>query len=693
MLSKRPTRTRTNANPAPQQPITTATKNDIEKELKSFDEYYDDSSDEESVANDIAQYDINKCWKQAQDNLKLNSKNSLINDDLLSFVAHAAGNKFLHSAHINKLYYPLKHKILSEQNEKNKATAQLQDRINKAITQSIDETFASIKQFLKLTGQKKFSDADIQKVMSVARDEFIVEIRRLKLDHLAVMIDWLKVDKLCYREKVREKERVINSVSALEDELIAILQSIFIKKITLDKSNDDRKTIKTAVIALVDQNLDYICKQYRFEKLMHTKGRDEAMQEMSTYDGAYSHFVKKIRAMIESAPANGKVQTMLFHKLEEHGQRKELTRSYIEDLIVINSVRGKMSAAESDMFKKYFTFNSASLSDELADSFAVYLHNNINNALKSFHRPTLGGNYLFASTNPLSFYANLRLSNRSQKRQILNKRYALFKSDNVARTWKLNNETKAVVVENQELSNGTLGRRDYVQGLGKYDKIYADILQIKNDLQTHHIDVDDKKITEWIRQAFSGIALRLNYSTISDAVKQSIEDMIDRVSYLLHGCEASRNIAMIVIIPMMLDLILEGDEWTLEEAFTGSVDGEPVERAIKLMPMSPEGAVAAARTLERVYRPFTPHHYVYPGVEDRDGTDKKMSKDELVQFEARVVRAWINLKIGANIKLPSSQLAEWLLHNIEDQYGRWFGIKLENTTDNIKGRNHVSKPK
>jgi hypothetical protein len=368
---------------------------------------------------------------------------------------------------------------------------------------------------------------------------------------------------------------------------------------------------------------------------------------------------------------------MLNHKLEERGQREELTRAYLNDLIAIHRANSKMSADENIIFKQYFTFSDASVCDELADNFSIYLKNNLTNALKSFYRPTLGENYQFVSNNPYSFYANLRLSNRSQKRQILNKKYAFFKSDSVARTWKLNPTTRSAVVETQELSNGTLGRRDLVQGLGNYDKIYEDIAQVKDNLKSRQIDIDDQHITQWIRQAFKGISLRINYTTISDAAKHSIEDMIDRVSYLIHGCEGSRNIAMIIIIPMMLDLIVKGNEWTLEEALTGKQNSGPVSTPPKLMPMAPEGAVAAARTLERAYRPFTPHAYLYPGVEDRDGNDHKMSKDELVRFEARVVRAWINMQHGQQIKMPNQQLTGYLLSVIESHFHEWFDLNID----------------
>lgn len=675
-------------------PIPTAenSRNNSGPNIEKFDEYYDDSSDEECVESEIKSYNIEHNWKQAQERNRLNSRNSLANDDLLSFVAHVAANKFLHSNAINKIYYPLKRKLLGVQANSETASRQLQRRAREAIVQSLDETCADVSRFLKITGQKKYSDNAIREICAGVRAKFEGMLDAMIAAKIGVFINWLKVDKLCFYERKVLKEKTLLDIEAFEQELNSALLAIFISSISAEQQGANRKSVKQELANLLQNTLDDLAREYRFSEKMHSKGKEEVLQLLSTYKGEYPELVKKVRSMLEMSPANGKVLTMFKNKQAERGQMEELSQAFINDLVKLKETNQKISAAGESLFKKYFTFSSDSLNDEISGSFGIFLRNNLSNALKSFHRPTLDDNYQFVSTNPYTFYANLRLSNRSQKREILNKKYAFFKNHSAARVWKLADHHRSAVVETQELSNGTLGRRDYVQGLGTYDKIYGDICEVKNDLRAKRLSIDDRIISEWIRAAFRGTSDRIRYSILSDAVKRSMEEMIDRIAYLMHGCEAARNIAMIVLVPMLEDLLTEGNEWTLQEAFTGAADKD-TNTSVRLMPMAPEGAVAAARTLERAYREYTPHHYLYAGVEDRDGSDNKMSKDELVRFEARVVRAWINLKCGKAAKAPATHLAQWLLEQIESHFGRWFATTDINVCKDDKHGNSTRKHK
>jgi len=667
--------------------LTANTNENADKKLiENFDGHYDDSSDEESVCSELKTYDINENWKAFQQDKNINAKNSLASDDLLSFVVHVAANKFLHSNEINKIYYPLKRKLLGaeKQVDMEKTIMQLTERVRLAIMQGIDEAFANLERFLQMTGQKKYSSSAIQKIIAEVRRKLEIQLDSMITSRLTIFINWLKVDKLCFHEREKLKEQIMIEIAEFEAELTTALLTLFTANFSADKLGVERINVKKELSLLLQRTIDVVTEKYHFSEKMHKKGKDEVLNLLSSYDGQYIELVKKISSMLEVSPANGKVLTMFNNKQNERGQSEELSQAYINDLIRLNNANAKIAASEKTLFKKYFTFNADSLNDELTESFAISLRNNLQNALKSFHRPTLGDNFQFVSHNPYNFYANLRLSNRSQKREILNKKYALFKNHSVARTWKMSDHARCAVVETQELSNGTLGRRDYVQGLSTYEKIYDDISQIKNDLQANKIPVDDKLIMEWIRAAFKGNRERIRYSTISDTVKKSMEEMLDRVAYLMHGCEAARNIAMIIIVPMLEDLIIEGDEWTLKEAFTGNGNNDDQLIVRPLMPMAPEGAVAASRSLERTYREYTPHSYLYPGVEDRDGDDKKMGKGELIKFEARVVRAWLHLKYGKSLKLPANHQATVLLQKIEAHLDHWFGL----TTDNIMDDRH-----
>jgi hypothetical protein len=642
----------------------------IDSVVARFEDHYDDSSDEEEVSSSLSAFNANKQWLALQDDLKAKTKNPLDNDYLLSFAAHAAGNQIYHSEAVGHLYYDLKKRILQPNNSQ-AATQTLKDAINAAVQKSMAELFLHLQKFIVISAPDKAKM--VEKSLSIVNTAVSSKLAGLIDSSLPIMIGYINALRISKKHGSAALDEARNEVEKTEAGMVDLLSTSIAMQLKLPTDVGTRKAVMVKANEAIAEEISSLFVKLKLTDKRNLKGKEDALAALAAYQGPYQRLVMSLKVLLESCAANGKVSTMLEAKIA--GNRDLLMTKYLDDLIDVNQGRvagEKLNKREADIFSKYFSYDSGSVDDELRRTFSVLLKRNLYDALHSLQRRTLGGAHEFVSENPYHFYANLRLSNRSQKRSILNSKAKFFKNDSVARSWKLNAGRRQAVVEVQNLTNETLGRRDLVLGLSNYDKIYQDLLAIKLRLNELSIECDDKTLARWIRAAFLGESERITATDLSEAERLSMEEMIDRVAYLIHGCEAARNIAMIVVVPMLLDLVIETDEWTLAEAFTGKRNGEAMGLKARLMPMVPEGAVAAARSLESSYHGYVPHRYHYPGNQDFDGSGYKMRKEELVKYEARVVREWLRLKSGADIKVSNAEATAWVMDTILKHVNIWF---------------------
>lgn len=645
----------------------------VDRAIIEFDDHDDDSSDEEQVASALSAFNANKQWLALQDEIRVKTKSPLDNDHLLSFAAHAAANQFYHSKQIGDLYYNLKRGTLNSKAETLPSSKKLSGAILSAVKKSMIDTFANLKKFITIATTDKSVITDLDKKLSAVSSLVQGRLTDQVEASLPAMITYIKAMRLSKKNANTPIEEAKSKISEVEASILDIVSSTCKSEMKFPKDSGMRPAVMIQMNNMLQEKIDDIFTLMKFGAKRNLKGKEEALAALADYHGPYRDLVKALTILLESCAANGKVSTMLESKIE--GNQDLLLMRYLSDLIAIKENRvagGVLSKVEAELFQKYFSYDSGSIDDEFRRTFSVTLSRHIYDVLHSFQRSTLGSTYEFVSDHPFRFYANLRLSNRSQKRSILNSKAKFFKNDSVVRTWKINSSERPAVVEQQNLTNETLGRRDLVLGLSNYEKIYHDLLAIKARLNELSVPCDEKLIATWLRAAFLGESNRIAVDGLCEAERLSMEEMLDRVAYLIHGCEAARNIAMIVIVPMLLDLVIETDEWTLAEAFTGRRGGEEMGLKARLMPMVPEGAVAAARSLESSYHGYVPHRYHYPGNQDFDGSGYKMRKEELVKYEARVVRAWLQLKYGKDLKVTNAEASAWVVEAIHQHIGIWF---------------------
>lgn len=639
---------------------------EAKKRIKFFDSNYDDSSDEDEINDKVNHYDIEKNWQRIFNrSYRPDNKDFINNDELLSFVAHAAGIKLFYSSQVNTKYYPLKHLVLSEKKPEENAISQLQLLVQTALIDSLHKSFNSLEIFLKSTEQKEISLTEYSTKKEIFLTEYQNEIKDMLSSHLGSFVKWIKLIKFT------DHTTRPDGIDAFEKKSIDLLKKVFEKHYSFTKSFQDRDKIKQELLHLAKEKINFISKELFFQNLENVPGKEKALESLKQFETPYQGLLQLIKSILLKSPARGYVQNMLNKELDSSAKQSTLLRTYINDLILIKNSKGVLTEKEMNVLTDYLSVNEESVYEELFHNFVYFQKINLENAVNSLRRPTLGECYRFNSNNPYNFHANLRLANRSQTRQINNLQSALFRSDRSARFWHLSDFSSDVpsVFEAQEILKTSFGRRDMILHLGNYASVYEEIKHIKEYFSSLGECVNDKKIAQWIRDIFKGNPPAFH---IPESDEIEILHKLQAITYLLLGCEATRNPSMHVINQMLLDLIITNDEWSFEEALTGEKNGKIVsEKLAKRMPMAPEGAVAVARHLMSDYRNFMPCSYSYRGSVDRE--NNKFNKQDLIKYEARIIRDWVMLTNTDKVKLPKNQATSWLLNYIENHFENWLG--------------------
>ncbi len=570
----------------------------------------------------------------------------------------------MYSQPVNEIYYPIKRSLLKATAENNSATNQLQNLVNDSLLEALNDALSKAERFITLTGKKN----SLSQQFNAAKVEIIKEFNTIIAvvipKNIEIFVRWLRSVKF-----VVEAEKPVE-IKTFVEMIRGHLESILKSHYEIDEQINSRENIKNILFELAKEHIFHISKMLRFHAREHLKGSQEAIEHLSKYKTDYINIVETIKELLKIYPISSNVHTTLIKCIELEANKNECRRVYIEDLIVMMSTKQrqkKILVPAMLAFKEYFSFNIHSLCNEILDNFSYTLNIKLNNVVNYFSRPTLGNNHLFVSNNPYQFYSNLRLSNRSQKRQTKNLANSLFTGNKVARAWRLTDKLtdSSDVIETQEILSTSLGRKDMVDSLGSYAKVSDIITHISNYFESINAEVTHANIAEWIRTIFNGsipdlVLPKNNHSLILHKLQS--------VTYLLLGCEATRNPAMHVVNQMLLDLILEDKEWNFTQAFTGK-DSSKV--AIKYtMPMVPEGAVATARALESNHRKRMPYPYYYRGVEDKEGKDTKFKIDDLILLEAKIMRDWLKLKAPSLARIKNN-LTYKILEVIESHYPKW----------------------
>jgi len=268
---------------------------------------------------------------------------------------------------------------------------------------------------------------------------------------------------------------------------------------------------------------------------------------------------------------------------------------------------------------------------------------------------------LFHSRNGFELMANLRLSNKSQRRYIreLGRKSAeIAKPADFVRVWTFGieeevfgaSETEEITVKNlkSEAKKRKLrkekgvefisNRNDFVLNAGSYSEVSDRIEALKQELNLRgEQKVEDKEVAQWMRQIIRGEG----FSNFKDQAGRPItledeqSETLATITYMLFGCEVARSPAALTSHQLMLDeIIYSGETW---QEFLNSKEREvkgKTERDGGVMPMSMKEAVANARKLHERYDAHMSVVYKY------DGDPSESRIDELIKRENELLKRW-----------------------------------------------------
>ena len=638
-------------------------ESDTEKstQLRLFEANYDDSSDEESVNAALEGYDIASSWKKSVTANKRTIRKSIsIDDKMLSFAAHAAGLKLLYSKAINAVYYPNKAKFLS--NPASKSSQQLINLMLDATKAALQGVLEKLHEFLSISSPK-ITDTAIKKIKKNISAAILVKLSDLVDSHVDSFIAELRAIK-----SGREDNRMAEFV----DMMTNLFTTAVLEHVSLTSKKINREETRKSLLTFSQNEIKSLFKKLKFNQLKDTAGKHKALDLLDKYKGPFPFLIARLHSILTVSAAKGCIDNIILHQLDAN--QNDILRAYLADLKVIaQSKQRHKFKQEMIVFNNYYLLTEDNIRSEMSQHCREHLLEHIEEAMGAFYRPVLAPGNVLASSNPVSFYTNFRLAKRNQERHTANLRSAIFPNNIEVCAWSMAESDLPGVdaVEMKEILNSTFGRRDMVAAIGNYAKIYETLDLIKTGGFIKNEEVDDKKIAEWLKLILHGEFPSIDAKQI-DKIK--IYQKLQSLAYLLFGCEAARNPAMVIINQMLLDLIIEGD-WSFADAFTSDDN---------CMPMAPEGAVAAARALEDEFRPFMPYPFFYRG--PLENKDKDFKKNDLIVLEANVVANWLVLQTGKSLKSLKPLRPEWIDEQISACFNRWFGINDVIETQSVADR-------
>lgn len=724
---------------------------------EKFDLHADDSSDDESE-DDLKAKDSfsDLVKKQFKDNS--NAK--------FSFIAHFLGIQLLYCKLTNFYYYQLKKQLLVSRHSENFITViskAFKDAINDVyphilsfieiqknkksvndikleIYTSIIQDFESKNKTLLTTVLKDLRSCYVDYKPSANNQVIIEKLKKIiqsiasrfckyfnkNLDEkISGFLDSGTI-MLCDPLELKKAKKIDIKpiVTEAKEKSIQLLESL---KVDLTKRG--KSGLKAAIAILKSTE-----EQEEDEK---DEGEDDEDDEKNT---RFTTLKLKIISTLETnlnikAPTTRSIENFL----REEVDFQELTKAYIADVVEIEDKEEELDFWEEtvcladvtseensiQIFKKgifrFLKMEKAKLLAIISHIFEKIIYKNLNSILaeetdsknysiplwmSDIYRKNLGDFCIISSKNAYGFFAGLRLSNRSQTRMIKNLQDSDFKIDFVAtRLWRLINDDKiSPSVSELQLINTKCGREDKVLGLETYTKIHEEVGKLKKIF-----DLTDVIIAESVRQILQGKKPNFiddeNYQSLSSVNKDQIFQALSSITYLLFGCEVTRNPSMVIVNQMLIDLIIDKVKikdfgiitWNnalprKEKEEDEDEDEESKITVPGLMPMCPTNAISIARQLNSLYGEYMPHFYKYPGSSRPSSNKKKIEADpgkyistieQLIDRESTILCTWLRWK-KPDYKKMSIPLIET---TIKSSFEEWFGKPPKHIGE---GHNHVS---
>lgn len=652
----------------------------------------DDSSDEEEIEQKTKSYDIETSLNRYKSNHRFPYEDE-------SFITHSLGIETLYSTSVNQSYYSKKRLLLGNNILPKEEKIVLW--IENTVTDLLEKTFI-------LSSQKPVTQHLLEEflkqyepIIQITKQTLLKEQRSLfRQEHIQNIafplenaLTSLKETLIHFIKNIPEQSELITDVNTLTAKKLAGDTSMFgliydSNRITewldkeglLDPSDPKRpltsnqksnpnlgqkvEEIKQRNLSFGEATLIKIFSESRardVEKRISEKGI--ILAEAYAVDIIHAELKRGENSLLREVKKLSTGNPVFTEYL--------LTKALLPDEIPEASPLKNLAKVSPNFFAKFLPYTTELLKAELLQHMDVFLKNFVASLSKQrkqlsiiFERAVLPEQHPFSSKNAIDFLANLRLSNRSQKRNIRQQKedgITEFDGEIVSRSWKFAGSS-FLALETQEITT-TGARSDLVNNLGSYNDIYKAISDIKSlinlEIAQKGSSINNADIARWIRQLLNGETTGL--FTYQDKTPLPVESKYLKklskfcvnLTFLLFGTESVRNPASLITQQMMLDLILSGD-LTWKQALAddakmqnfGGGDmpmsmgshkvkvvkkGKEKETIIKAEP------VASARSLHKEYANTMLYPYQYPG-ETQNSLDKIKA---LSQREASITQKWI----------------------------------------------------
>jgi hypothetical protein len=694
----------------------------------SIDRYFDDSSDEEDHVKRAKDYSSTEALKAFQENSKKDSTINKISeeDDIFklnlekSFLLHEVGIKMLYSDEVNKKYYKLKREHL---NQFEITQNQLSELMRIVLHQTLNSVIETIVKIFCHSCFRVLDKGEKILVSEKVKDTFYSQVITRMNDTINECVNELISCRNMLTVKgfdeLDEKSKSIlqNYLAQLKTVFYQITDQLGLKyidpypftEVDFEALPESAKHILNCYanqIALEElQRLGWLIKKDKDKDILITPAKIKhgsrsvarpLERSLGTY---YTKLVEESYRHLSPRKAKSEAKKILENLQFTH----ELTRCYLEDIISysknreISPVPGltawvlwqdTQSNKEDLGIIKFFPMSdeifNKFVNDLFLDNFFKQLKSQIDELkILNIKRKTFDRSHEFhISLGFWDLLSNLRLSNRSQNRTIknlkndpllklLNSDSSQSKKEKAHRNWVFNNH--GVAIESQQINLSSHGREDWVDNAGSYQSIYSKINKFKQYFNHVYpnLGIKDADFAIWIRQIANAQPLSkvdTNECHLEVSERESLKEFLVGLTYLLLGCEVTRNPASLPIHQMMLDLIIAGG-LTWEDAFTNNnVESKEIKGG--RMPMSPDGAIAAGRKLHSIFNSYLLHYYSYDGT---NKTAKEYTIKDMIERESYILDGWWKYII----KGSSLANIEDIKRKIEQSMKGWIGKEDE----------------
>ncbi|MCD6034643.1 MAG: hypothetical protein K0R63_384 [Rickettsiales bacterium] len=655
----------------------------------------DDSSDEEGVSEARENYDL-----EAQHEAYLeNPAYTEVDQEGYSAAAHMLGVELLYSPEVSAEYYSKKRELLAD------STLPSDEDFTKWVRTSVRKTVESV---LSLSHHKENCNTIAKAFLDSHPKTFNKTVETLLEDKRTLFKEETASKALTILYKALDKFLAKEDVTALENTT---------QNFTVDSLTNNNAIVR-ALVPNLNAEINWLKQQgfvgqdgwqflakerrakahtntqnftplqkYLFAQATAENRRNHITNVLSTTTVAryklekYLHEENNKQLYLIPTRNNGHIEAYSFTAIPQEPHLQALYENHPELLkpyIICN-----VSTLKTEMAEKLTDIS------DLEEAFIKHLHADRGKVLDKFERKTLPQTYTFESPTGVSHLANLRLSNRSERRavrQMQAEQGQHIDGEMYHRSWRFGN-LDYLALETHEITKRG-GRTDLVNNLANYKDIADQLTQLRENINRgleakNKTKIGDPTLARAIKSIVQGDGFAaLTYKNgnpvpLTSSDFKLLRKNLVNVAYLLFGTEAVRNPSSLVLHPMLLDLVIANEmSWKKALSHTeyetqfgggmmpmsmGSYKKEGKETKQQAQP------VPCARALQDTYEDYLPWKYRYPG-ESQNDTRKT---EELVRREAELTKTWVE-KYASDKQTFSEKISA-----IRENAKKYFGLVPE----------------